>query len=60
LTVLKMPPTRIGRELFCQRLDVVEGEIAPGTGAVEEEFDHGVSFFTFVLTQSNPEIESHK
>jgi hypothetical protein len=22
----------------------VEGEIGPGTGAVEEEFDHGVSF----------------
>jgi hypothetical protein len=27
----------------------VEGEIGPGTGAVEEEFDHGVSFCFVVL-----------
>jgi hypothetical protein len=38
-----MPPTKIGR----QRLDVVEGEIGPGAGTVEEELDHGGVSFVF-------------
>ena len=36
------PPADLDAELLGERLDVVEGEIGPGTGAVEEEFDHGV------------------
>jgi hypothetical protein len=35
------PPRDIGAKLLRQRLDVMKGEIGPGTGAVEEEFDHG-------------------
>src|SRR5262249_28295767 len=35
------PPYDLLAELGRQRLDVVESEIGPGTGTVEEEFDHG-------------------
>src|SRR5229473_1781400 len=38
------PPRNLDAEFFCQRLDVVEGEIGPRTGAVEEELDHGGVF----------------
>src|SRR6185437_628429 len=34
------PPDDLLAELFRQRLDIVKGEIGPGAGAVEEEFDH--------------------
>src|SRR5882724_921842 len=37
------PPRNLHAELLRQRLAVVEGEIGPGTGTVEEELDHGVS-----------------
>src|SRR5258707_10771393 len=37
------PPDDLGAEFPGERLDVVEAEIGPGAGAVEEEFDHGVS-----------------
>src|SRR6202007_2984073 len=33
-------PDDLLSKLPCKRLDVVEGEIGPGAGAVEEEFDH--------------------
>src|SRR5205814_9719453 len=42
------PPRDVGAKLLGKRLDVVEGEIRPGTGAVEEEFDHE-DFLTFVV-----------
>src|ERR1700682_2353518 len=35
------PPRNLGAEFLRQGLDVVEGEIGPGAGTVEEEFDHG-------------------
>src|SRR4029078_1944670 len=48
------PPADLDAELFGQRLDVVKGEIGPGTGAVEEEFDHGVSFVIYITRIPRP------
>src|SRR5262249_31163102 len=42
------PPDDLFAELSGERLDVVESEIGPGAGTVEEEFDHR-GFLLFAL-----------